>query len=952
MKAILYIAFCLFCSYYLPAQDIRQLSTEDGLPSDWVYRIVQDKEGFIWIATNKGIAKYDGKNFTNFTKKSGLANQDVWDLMVDQENKLWFFSKSNSQGYIQNGKINIFSTDDGDIITPKITFLGVKNLPNIYTISKGYSNYYYYEISQNQLILKKTDFPKEVKDILKENTQKLKYSYFGIPNDFFYLTVFGKPYYYQYDFQQKKLLYFTADSPLLESSNMSAANLGNQFFYTIYDRCIFFQNLKTGKHHILFYEKITGKLKEDVLKVKLDLIGNKIHLSVPQHLFILDFDFNILEEFHFPEYKDNVINYLDKDRNLWLINASGLLMLPYTNNKANYIQKGKRINQLLPIGERLYFISGDNVLLSNEKLTRSFANSSEYFTTDDLVYKIQNQQNPQLYINEVKRELPNHNIVGIKNFIQYNGNRYALFSSRFVEIKNKQVKEIIGQGFRRIFSFDNRLYVATTNGLFYYNGKNLIKVFSNNYNQSTLSYSISNNQLFLGTDGGGVFILKNNKIQPIPCTNGLSVDAIQLVDNQYLWLATEKGAIRVLLDEKNLSKSRILNRFTTNDGLLNNQINDLLVVDSILYTATNKGVTKINWKDPKHSKTPIIKLQKNQLIVEAKVRNNIPITFSVIDFVRQNNLEFSYQLLPTDKENWIKIPIPSFQLSNLDPGNYELKIRVKTLHNAIAYQTMKIAVKPFWWETLWFKIIAGILVFISSIGIIYFIVQRVKKTERIKADQQRKMSEIELKALRSQMNPHFVHNSLNAIQYYIQRKEVELSEDYLSKFSKLIRMFFEYSRRQTITVEEEINLLTKYLEIEKLRFEELLEFEIYVSENFDETDTEIPSMILQPIVENAVNHGIFHKDNGGKVTISFQRIDDSQYEVTISDDGIGINKTKELYQKSSKNYQSNSTMVLNERIYLLNQSKQWDIQADFVDKSDINLGEGTIVTIKFKKLKS
>ncbi len=945
MKALLYIGFYLFCSYHLSAQETRHFSTEDGLPSDWVYRIVQDKNGFIWIATNKGIARYDGKNFTNFTKKSGLANQDVWDLMVDQENKLWFFSKSNSQGYIQNGKINIFSTDDGDIITPKITFLGVNNLPNIYTISKGYSNYYYYyEISQNQLVLKKTDFPKEVKDILKENTQKLKYSYFGIPNDFFYLTVYGKPYYYQYDFQQKKLLYFTADSPLLESSNMSAANLGNQFFYTIYDRCIFFQNLKTGKHHILFYEKIIGKQKEDILKVKLDLIGNKIHLSVPQHLFILDFDFNILEEFHFPEYKDNIINYLDKDGNFWFINASGLSMLPYTNNKAKYIQKGKRINQLLPIGERLYFISGDDVLLYDEKLPKPFVNTNKYFTADKLVYENKNQQLHLINLNPLFYNR------GFKSYTQYKGNDYLLFGSRFAEIKDGEIKEIIGQGFREIIEFKNQLYVATTNGLFYYNGSDLTKIYSQNYNQSTLSYLIHNNQLFLGTDGGGVFILKDNKIQQIPCTNGLSVDALQITENNYLWLATEKGAIRVILDEKNVSKSKILNRFTTNDGLLNNQVNDLFVVDSILYTATNKGVTKINWKDPKLSKTPIIKLQKNQLIVEAKVRNNIPITFSVIDFVRQNNLEYSYQLLPTDKENWIKIPIPSFQLSNLDPGNYELKIRVKTLHNAIAYQTMKIVVKPFWWETLWFKIIAGILVFISSIGIIYFIVQRVKKTERIKAHQQRKMSEIELKALRSQMNPHFVHNSLNAIQYYIQRKEVEFSEEYLSKFSRLIRMFFDYSRRQTITVEEEIDLLTKYLEIEKLRFEELLEFEINISENFDETEAEIPSMILQPIVENAVNHGIFHKKDGGKITINFQEIDDYEFEVTISDNGIGINKSKEMYQHSSRNYESNSTMVLNERIYLLNQSKLWKIQADFVDKSDINSGEGTIATIKFKKL--
>ncbi|WP_373942203.1 histidine kinase [Polaribacter sejongensis] len=124
---------------------------------------------------------------------------------------------------------------------------------------------------------------------------------------------------------------------------------------------------------------------------------------------------------------------------------------------------------------------------------------------------------------------------------------------------------------------------------------------------------------------------------------------------------------------------------------------------------------------------------------------------------------------------------------------------------------------------------------------------------------QKRQHDLELKALRSQMNPHFVHNSLNAIQYYIQQNDVETSENYLAKFSKLMRQFFDYSRRKSVSLSEEISLLENYLQIEKLRFEEKIEYEIKVDPELDIEEEQIPSMLIQPLVENAINHGLFHK---------------------------------------------------------------------------------------------
>ena len=239
-----------------------------------------------------------------------------------------------------------------------------------------------------------------------------------------------------------------------------------------------------------------------------------------------------------------------------------------------------------------------------------------------------------------------------------------------------------------------------------------------------------------------------------------------------------------------------------------------------------------------------------------------------------------------------------------------------------------------------------------SIGIIIFVNAIVARKNAIIESQSRadkellqKLNLLELSALRSQLNPHFIHNSLNSIQHFIQQKEVEVSENYLTKFSKLIRLFFEYSRRQTVTVKEEIALIENYLQIEQLRFEDKLHFTLMVDENIEEEEQVLPSMLLQPLVENAINHGLFHKEGKGHVSILFNYLNKSTIKIIIEDDGIGIIKSKELYVKSSKNYQSRSSAVLQERIELLNQTGNWKIEYEILDLSEIKNSSGTQVSL-------
>ena len=244
----------------------------------------------------------------------------------------------------------------------------------------------------------------------------------------------------------------------------------------------------------------------------------------------------------------------------------------------------------------------------------------------------------------------------------------------------------------------------------------------------------------------------------------------------------------------------------------------------------------------------------------------------------------------------------------------------------------------------------AILVMISLVLIFGVFLSKKNKLiqEKYQAElaSQQQMHAIELQALRSQMNPHFVHNSLNAIQYYIQRNEVEQSEEYLSKFSKLIRAFFELSRKQTITLEEEVHLLDNYLSIEKLRFEDKLHYEITVDDALED-DTEIPSMLLQPLVENAVNHGIFHKKGSGTIKVQFRALKDDGFQVSVIDDGIGLTAAKELFKKTTKTIENRSTTVLQDRLKLLEYNGKWHIEHSV---EELQNPVGTAVHLTFNSM--
>ncbi|MBK7408756.1 MAG: histidine kinase [Saprospirales bacterium] len=209
---------------------------------------------------------------------------------------------------------------------------------------------------------------------------------------------------------------------------------------------------------------------------------------------------------------------------------------------------------------------------------------------------------------------------------------------------------------------------------------------------------------------------------------------------------------------------------------------------------------------------------------------------------------------------------------------------------------------------------------------------------------------LQLKALRAQMNPHFLYNALNGIQNYITSNEVKNASKYLAKFANLMRKSLEYSELEIISLEEEIEFLEDYLTINaKLRFEDKLFFEIIVDDDIEEDILGVPTMIIQPYVENAIEHGLRSRKKG-KITVRFTPLDDNNLLCVVEDDGIGREAASKLNQKKVEgvNFRSMGTTITEKRLEILHQIKGGEHYVNTIDLKNARSGKpiGTRVEIK------
>jgi hypothetical protein len=236
----------------------------------------------------------------------------------------------------------------------------------------------------------------------------------------------------------------------------------------------------------------------------------------------------------------------------------------------------------------------------------------------------------------------------------------------------------------------------------------------------------------------------------------------------------------------------------------------------------------------------------------------------------------------------------------------------------------------------------GLVVLIIILAVIIVFMSRLRERQNNMILQQ--------KLFRSQMNPHFLFNSLVSIQNFIVNQEPSKASKYLSKFSKLVRNILDSSFEEYISLEEEISTIEYYLELQKVRYSDKFEYSIDLDETIDEESIMIPPMLAQPIIENAIEHGIKHKESNGHIIIRFLRINE-HILFEIEDDGVGRTKAMEIVLKQDKDHKSLATAITRERIAVLNKKSKKKITLNILDlKDERGKATGTRVTFEIPVL--
>ena len=329
-------------------------------------------------------------------------------------------------------------------------------------------------------------------------------------------------------------------------------------------------------------------------------------------------------------------------------------------------------------------------------------------------------------------------------------------------------------------------------------------------------------------------------------------------------------------------------------------------------------------------------------------QNSLSFYFSTANIAGQGKTLYRHRIIGMN-EHWSPFdPARQVIYPNLSPGRYVLEVESQLAFDRGSRGKTEFAFRilPPWWQTWWFYVILAVSLVAGFWLILILRVRYVRDLENRKLIQEREISELRIKALQAQMNPHFTFNAINSIQYYIFNKERDSAFQFIGYFSKLIRQTLEFASRSSVSIKEEADFLENYIKLEMMRFENKFVFEIEMDGNLNNHHFRIPPMLLQPFVENAILHGLLHKEKQGTLKIKFAISEGSVLQCIVEDNGIGREKSAEINRGRHKQHNSMGLDISRRRVGLLNEPGQEDYRIEITDLYyEDRKPKGTLVTV-------
>lgn len=1017
--------FCLLAiySYSVRAQEstlsysFRHLDLSDGLASNHVSAILQDRKGFIWIAST-ALQRYDGSNLitiASFDKVPGSIYYDDICLCEDRKGRIWMGAPDNIRFY--------------DPVTSKVKVLKMDMLP------AGTGNVYCSHIIQDHA------------GVIWVTTQEGLYRYdeqsstFVIPNEV--------------PAAQRAEMY----SAIIEDGDGNLWISGRNGIYMLSaDR----KHLYSKQHNPLQIPLLntSSSFKQLFIDSHERLwaagrLGDTLYCYIPAQNQLKGWPFRI----HKPPEGNMVTDITeDKDKQIWV--ATELGGIYRYDEKANDFHLNIRSEN--EDDKRFHYDFEVNCFLNDRdgRLWIGTDRGLNILNPPDPAFRIMDQR-------DSNAKLPQSEVTGL--FQDYKGNIYAGYwgkgfswLSSNLQLKKQFLKEIPEER-GLVWSFaqmpDGRVLVGQENGLLSIfdprQGTFVVHKHKDLFDDQTLMTMLpdSDTAVWIGLYKKGLvrwnpvtdtFMACENLLNKI--RHPITVMDIAKQGDSILWLATSDAGLirynhitqkivsRELFPYAHLSVSNItclkllddttlvagtehglwvynIRSHTADPLLINGDLFDEWVLSMLpsgsrgLWFTTPYGFYRFNRRNfgletfvqtgqiidnNRKVRREIVRLADGRLMIGAsdhfvvldtsalKVAPSPPnvtiINFRAMDSSiqlntlydknaplalnhRQNfiNIEFKslqyhheairyfYQLDGVD-EDWVQANgLLVARYTNLPPGSYVF--RVRSMNTAGTFSsgvtTLYFDILPAFWQTTWFRMLGLLLV--VAIVYTYFRIRiyLIKREARRRTAIEQQIAQLEMKALRAQMNPHFIFNALNSIQTFMMKSETEQALSYLGRFARLIRNVLDSSQQNSVTISKEIRMIENYIELEKLRFADQFDCDIRVDDALDPDFTDIPTMILQPFVENAIWHGLLHKKERGTLTIVFKKEIDRVLCI-IEDDGIGRERSAALKQQTGDEHHSRGIQITRDRLALYNKRFNLDMTFDIED-----LPTGTRVNVWF-----
>ena len=967
----LHIVFLLLLAFAVTLQSRAQVAyhnfnSNDGLPSNEVYTALQDHDGFLWFGTDHGVVKYNGYSFKTYTTADGLTDNTILSIKEDDEHNIWFLTLSGGIDYYDGRKFAPHPNND------TIRKLCSRRVPTSFEVLRHKQAWFgFVEIGVARIDSDKATLFKSDSSPFTSNT----------PVRIFMLRFANGKYIYtsKQGFDLPKI-----KDPAVVSFTTYDAD-------TTYSRLNFNLLLTPAKEllisleNYLLYVDPEGHPHQHVIPRNLEILklqtgeANNIWLLQKNNAsYLIQFNKGSMNEVDSLTFLKSATSILtDRQGNQWVTTLDhGVYMVP--NKKVRIFNRVKetatmKLSCINSNGKNLYVGLPEGKLL---KIDAQF-NPAIYYSTKqgngptpiaNISFRLNGDPLPNLdtsfnwfyqidhYRTAILQMDEQKFLLGLPSgFVVVSKDKKVLFASP----KSGFSKRVTG-----ICGLSGRKYlIGTYTGLYYYLPDDNNKIAEDPYFKNTriTAAKVLSDHLFgIATRGKGVVLSDGHKFYELNEGKGLVSDLAEdlyFENDSVLWVASFKGISKVYFSLNHDSLHTRIKNYTKEDGLCSNQVNGITGFNGFIWLATNEGLCYFAPADLSEEAviSPLyfggitvngIRRSIDSLVLKAD-ENSILIEFNALYYKAIDGIRYRFRLKGTSP--WKYTTLNYIQYYSLPPGEYRFEVAADDKDGKYRSEIheLKFTIQPRFVDTLFFRILLGLIVLV----IIIIIVSSIFSFQKLKATNVIKLLQAEFKALNYQINPHFIFNVLNSIQYYILKKDTENAVHLLGSFSLLIRRIVNNSKQQYISIIEEIECLKEYMDLEKMRLDNKFDYTINIDSSIDVEEKNILPMIIQPLVENSIWHGIVPSSKPGIISIDFKKTD-GMVICKVEDNGVGINAKVNDREKSQNNL-SLAMKNVSERLKIISELNDttWSIKTE--DKSLSDPSEtGTIVTIVFPAIKS